>query len=312
MFLIAYSLDAAHWDRSGFNFDVEDPLLESMIPGFIRQVRRALSHGMLHGYRTEEESLLTIRGRLRLEDQIHRRHGMVIPAEVRFDEFTEDINENRLIKAALFSLRKMVLRSDSSRRQLHEFDHLLGRVTLIEYHPTNLPLVTYTRLNERYWSAVELSKLILRSASLELRQGASYSSAFMIDMNAVFEDFVVTALRESLGLSQRAFPQNFRMYLDHDRKIPIKPDLSWQEGERCVFVGDVKYKRTRSTKGDNPDIYQVLSYAVAADLRNTMLVYAKGEAEESRYHVGDPSCQIEIYALDLSRVPGSGVREEMA
>jgi 5-methylcytosine-specific restriction enzyme subunit McrC len=303
MFLIAYSLDAAYWQRSGFNFDVEAPLLESMIPGFIRQVRRALSHGVLHGYRTEEDSLPTIRGRLRLEDQIRTRHGMLIPAEVRFDEFTEDINENRLIKAALFLLRKMVLRSDSSRRQLHEFDHLLGRVTLTEYHPTNLPLVTYTGLNDRYRSAVELSKLILRSASIELRQGSSNSSAFIIDMNAVFENFVVTALRESLGLSQRAFPQNFSMHLDHNRQIPIKPDLSWQEGERCVFIGDVKYKRTRSIKGENPDIYQVLSYAVAADLRNTMLVYAKGEVEESKYHVGDPSCQIEIHALDISLSP---------
>ena len=303
MFLIAYSLDAAYWQRSGFNFDVEAPLLESMIPGFIRQVRRALSHGVLHGYRTEEDSLPTIRGRLRLEDQIRTRHGMLIPAEVRFDEFTEDINENRLIKAALFSLRKMVIRSDSLRNQLNEFDHLLGQVTLMEYHSSNLPIVKYTGLNEHYRSAVELSKLILKSASIELRQGSSISSAFIIDMNTVFEDFVVTALRESLGLSQLAFPKNARMNLDHDRQIPIKPDLSWQEGGRCVFVGDVKYKRTRSIKGENPDIYQVLSYAVAADLRNTMLVYAKGEAQESRYHVGYPSCQIEIRALDISLSP---------
>ena len=78
-------------------------------------------------------------------------------------------------------------------------------------------------------------------------------------MNVVFEDFVVKALRECLGLSQRTFPQNFRMHLDHDRQIPIKPDLSWQEGGRCVFVGDVKYKRAKSIKGENPDIYQVLS-----------------------------------------------------
>jgi 5-methylcytosine-specific restriction enzyme subunit McrC len=300
MFLIAYSLNKAIWRTSGFNFDTEDSLLESLIPGFILQIRNALIHGVLHGYRTEEDSLLTVRGRMRIEDQIRRRHGMVIPVEVRFDEFTNDIDENRLIKAALFSLRKLVLRSDDSRRQLHEFDHLLGRVSLTEYHPTNLPQVTYSRLNEHYRSAVELSKLILKSTSLELRHGASYSSAFTIDMNVVFEDFVVTALRENLGLSQRVFPQNFRMHLDHGEKISIKPDLSWWERGRCVFVGDVKYKRTTSAKGENPDIYQALSYAVAANLRNTMLVYAKGEAEESSYYVGDPSHRIDIHALDLA------------
>ena len=53
--------------------------------------RRAFSRGLLHGYRTEEEALHTVRGRIRFADQIRQRFGIPLPIEVRYDEFTDDI-----------------------------------------------------------------------------------------------------------------------------------------------------------------------------------------------------------------------------
>ena len=63
-------------------------------------------------------------------------------------------------------------------------------------------------------------------------------------MNGVFEDFVVVALREVLGVSERAFHKGARgreLYLDSDRRVSLEPDISWWEAG-CAFVGDVKYK----------------------------------------------------------------------
>ena len=66
--------------------------------------RRAFVRGLLHGYRTEEEALHTVRGRIRFDEQMRRRSGVPLPVEVRYDEFTDDILENRLVKAAVVSL----------------------------------------------------------------------------------------------------------------------------------------------------------------------------------------------------------------
>ena len=91
MFLISYALDPSKWRDTGFDFGVEDSLVEAVVPGFVRQVRRAFRRGVLQGYRVEEDALATVRGRIRFDDQIRRHFGIAPPIEVRYDEFTEDI-----------------------------------------------------------------------------------------------------------------------------------------------------------------------------------------------------------------------------
>ena len=73
-----------------------------------RSHQRRSTHSLvalLHGYREEEDALQTVRGRIRLDDQMRRRPGFLLPVEVRYDEFTDDILENRLVKAAVVRLK---------------------------------------------------------------------------------------------------------------------------------------------------------------------------------------------------------------
>ena len=83
-----------------FDFSEEDALPDVLALALASQARRAFSRGLLHGYRTEEEALFTVRGRIWFNEQIRRRFGVPMPVEVRYDEFTEDILVNRLVKAA--------------------------------------------------------------------------------------------------------------------------------------------------------------------------------------------------------------------
>ena len=165
MFLISYALDSTNWSSGGFDFDEEHCLLEAIIPGFVRQLQIAMRRGVLEGYRTEDASLMTVRGRLRIGEQLRKRFGAAPPAEVTYDEFTEDIEENRLIKAALFRLSRLRIRNEIVRRSLRRFDSALERVELVRYDPRSIPEVRYTRLNQQYRPAVEFARLILRSDS---------------------------------------------------------------------------------------------------------------------------------------------------
>jgi 5-methylcytosine-specific restriction enzyme subunit McrC len=153
---------------------------------------------------------------------------------------------------------------------------------------------------------VELARLILRTAAFELRHGPVQGSAFLVDLNRVFEDFVVVALRDALGVTEVAFPQGAAgkgMTLDRGGAITLKPDLSWWEGRRCLFVGDVKYKRAGSAGGQQADLYQILAYAVAADLPGGLLVYAAGEGEPARHDVRHAGKCLEVVSVDLDRPP---------
>ena len=126
------------------------------------------------------------------------RYGLFPPIEVSYDEFTEDIEPNRIIKAAIVRLGRMRIRSGKDRRRLREFDQILGQVAEVEYPPGAIPEVSFHRLNRHYEPAIRLAQLILRSTSIELLPGAARSSTFLVDMNKVFENFMVVALRETL------------------------------------------------------------------------------------------------------------------
>ena len=314
LFLLSYAMDPARWWDRGFDFAEETSLFEALVPGFMRQVKRAFSRGLLQGYRQEEEALATVRGRIRFDDQIRYRQGVFPPIEVRYDEFTEDIEENRVVKAAILRLRRLRPRSVEMRRLLAVHDQLLADVSEVAYDARSLPDVLFTRLNERYRPALQLSKLILRANSWDTRHGSTTASSFLVDMNEVFEDFVVVALREALGVGSSAFPQGARgrrLRLDEADHVVIRPDLSWWEAGLCVFAGDAKYKRVNVPGVKHADLYQLLAYTVATQLPGGLLIYAKGEGDPARHVVRHLGKELHVVALNLAQDP-SGVLDEIA
>ena len=58
LFLASYTMGAFRLrDRDRFDFRDEDTLVEALVPGFASAAKRAFAQGLLHGYRTEEETL---------------------------------------------------------------------------------------------------------------------------------------------------------------------------------------------------------------------------------------------------------------
>ncbi|MFF5114501.1 AAA family ATPase [Streptosporangium sp. NPDC000509] len=81
-----------------------------VIIGTMNTADRALRRGVLQGYREVEEALPVLRGRIREADQIRRRYGLPLPVEVRYDDYTVDIAENRLLLPGLAVPTRRTLR----------------------------------------------------------------------------------------------------------------------------------------------------------------------------------------------------------
>ncbi len=304
LFLLGYVTDPNAWRDFVSTYDTDDLLLEAIAHGFAVATRLATARGLLHGYRNREEALQTIRGRVRFADQIRSRYGIMPPVEVSYDEFTEDIEENRIIRAALYRLSRFPMRSEARRREIRTLASMFHGVTLVDYGRV-VPPVQYGRLNMHYRPAVELARLILKSTSLRETAGATQSSTFLVNMNALFEDFVALALRDALQRPGEVWARQGRghsLWLDVERQVPLKPDLSLWRGSQCIFAGDVKYKRL--THGhENHDMYQALAYAIALHLPAVTLIYAEGSAEPQVHDVIRVNKQIEVRSLDLTLPP---------
>ena len=283
-----------------FGFHQEDALHDFLAIALAFQARKAFARGLLHGYRTEEEALYAVRGRIRFDEQLRRRFGIPLPVEVRYDEFTDDVLPNQLVKAAAYRLGRTRLRSTRARRELGWLATMLEEVSLVEFPPVNVPVVRYDRLNEHYRNVVELSRLILRHGAFESGRGAVRASGFLMDMNVVFQEFVTVALREALGLSPAVFGEKAIPSLDDGGRIHLRPDLTWWDGRSCVFVGDAKYKKITHASVPNADLYQLLAYATALDLPGGLLIYAQGEDDPREYRVRHAGKRLEVAALDIS------------
>ncbi len=303
MFLVAYAMNPKNWRGDSIELARDDDVLEAIALAFARRTRQAVQRGLLHGYRRKEDALNTVRGRIRFDEQIGRRYGVPLPIEVTFDEFTEDIEENRLLKTAIHRLGHTFIRSDVARRKVRRLRPAFTTVGLGSYQRGALPEVRYTRLNEHYRPAVELARLIIENSSLELLHGEVAGAAFLIDMNKVFERFLYVALGEALGLSGGQWKHEKRLELDEDKNIKMYPDLSWWDGSRPIFVGDAKYKKLETQEFKHADIYQMLAYCTAANLPWGLLVYAAGEDNPGVYKIEHANKTIEVASLDLRGTP---------
>ncbi len=304
LFLASYAPGAFKLREERFDFKQTDTPVEALALALGAAARRAFARGLLHGYRTEEEALYTVRGRILVAKQIRRRFGVPVPIEVRYDEFTEDILANRLVKAAAGLLGRMRIRSPQARNGLRWIGAMLGNVTPVRYARSEVPEVTFDRLNAHYREVVSLARLILRHWAFEAARGDVRAAGFLMDMNTVFQEFVTEALREELRVSEHTLRSDDRLpgpvHLDEGENIRLKPDLTWWDGPTCTFVGDAKYKNADGGRVPNADLYQLLAYVTALDLPGGLLVYARGEAAERTYQVRNAGTRLEVAAVALA------------
>ena len=315
MFLIAYAMDPKNWRTDSVELTRDDDILEAVALAFAHHTRQAIQRGLLRGYRREDVALNTVRGRIRFGDQIGHHFDMPLPVEVSFDEFTENIEKNRLLKTAIHRLGHTFIRSEAARLEVRRLRPAFTMVELGSYRRGALPEVRYTRLDEHYRHAVELARLIIENSSLKLLHGEVTGAGFLIDMNKVFERFLYVALGEALCLPQRQWRQGAGLTLDEGSRISMNPDLSWwpprpaENGPRPIFVGDAKYKKLEPPGSENADIYQMLAYCTAADLPSGLLVYAAGERQPEAYKIRHAGKTIEVASLDLRGTPEAILNE---
>ena len=118
MFLIAYAMDPKNWRTDSVELTRDDDILEAVTLAFAHRTRQAIQRGLLQGYRREDVALNTVRGRIRFGDQIGQHFDIPLPVEVAFDEFTEDIEKNRLLKTAIHRLGHTFIRSEAARLEV--------------------------------------------------------------------------------------------------------------------------------------------------------------------------------------------------
>jgi 5-methylcytosine-specific restriction enzyme subunit McrC len=308
LFLLGYARDPC-FEPGLVEAAADDDLWPALAESLLRLARTALAQGVLQGYRTMDEALRTVRGRIRIGDQLARRPGQLLPIEVTYDEFTVDIVENQLLRTALRRMLAVPRLSDRARSALGHLDGRLAGVAVLT-PGTPLPHWHESRVNARYAPALRLAELVLANLSAETGPGQLAMASFAVDMAVVFEQFVETALREALAGYPGRTAGQYRTRLDRPDGpgavgIPMLVDVVHLVHDRPCLVFDAKYKAAGSTGAyPNADHYQMLAYCTALDVPTAWLVYADAGAPRIR-RVVNTDVSIVEHPIDLSQPPAA-------
>ncbi|WBB95006.1 restriction endonuclease [Solwaraspora sp. WMMA2080] len=325
MWLLGYADDQRGWRDESVGLAEETDLVPAMAVAFTAACSAAFAAGVLQGYQVREEALPVLRGRIREADQVRRRLGFAPPLEVRYDDYTVDITENRILLAAAHRLQRLPGVPAVTRHALHRIVAALADVTPLPAGAdlpagAALPTTRVDRLTARYQPALRLARLILAGNSVEQPPGPFAATGFVFDLNAVFESWLTAMLRDSIesryGGRLRAQHQS---HLDTGRRIGLRPDITWWDGSSCRAVVDAKYKSTEwgkpgETAGPgrppNSDMYQMLAYCTTYGLSCGHLVYAAGGPTSGSYQLTGAGIRVDVHPVDLS-APIAEIRQRI-
>jgi 5-methylcytosine-specific restriction enzyme subunit McrC len=303
LYLLGIGIPAAAWLPEEFRYATAKDLLAAFAEYFVRATRAAIAKGLVRSYRYERDRVPALRGRLDLPALLGQP-ARPFPIPCVFDDYTADVIENRVLRAGIRRLLRLIGVRAGTRSSLLQ---LLGRFDEVADESPNLELVDrllFTRLNSHYEAAVKLAILILRGTSLADRAGRVAASAFLIDMNDVFQRFLTIKLQEVLR-GRLAVESEPRHHLGVGRQVGMYPDLVFRTGGRVVYVGDAKYKVTTTGRALNSDYYQLLAYTTALQLGEGVLIYcqAEGPIPPKMMEVRHAGSRLWTWAMDLSGSP---------
>ncbi|WP_234785558.1 MULTISPECIES: McrC family protein [Mycobacteriaceae] len=301
IFLLGYAQNPQVWRDDLVSLDVSDDLMPALAEAFGRIATHAVEQGLLHGYRTVNEMLPVLRGRVLAGEQMCHHYGFPVPIAVQYDDFTVDIAENRILAMATMRLLLVPRISESARRLLQRLRRTFAEVTLPPRGQT-APRWQKSRLNARYDSALRLAEIVLAAESFEHQVGDLSVSGYMFDMWRVFEGFVTAAMSEALSGRGWTCRAQEPMHLDVACSVDMRPDLVCRSDVRTAVI-DAKYKAEKPEGFPNADLYQMLAYCTVLGLSDGHLIYAKGNEDGSVHAVQNADITIHCHALDLALTP---------
>jgi 5-methylcytosine-specific restriction enzyme subunit McrC len=268
-----------------------------------------VARGLRHDYRTHDELLIAPRGRIDMR-QLIRRNGLAIPVPCTFDDHTADIPLNGLLRGAIDRCmrtpgldRPLVRRLRLVQAALDGIDPRTDTSWLDTWMPT--------RMDRHYRAAIRLARWVLDGGSPDIAAGSEMSTAFVIDMDKLFERFVADELQRTLP--DLDVVEQSRVFLGHPKAVPMKPDIVLKDRSETVAVADCKYKVLDDPYARAPDYYQVLAYATALNLDEAWLLYVRGPGDPDLEEVAVRNTDIRLRTAAVGLTdPIDAVRDGLA
>ena len=239
------SLNTYSWDKGALEL-MDQPLHEHLIEIFLSGVERLVKKGIRSNYVSKEADHPFLRGRLRIEKQLHRRPGSKPEFAIEYHDYIPDRPENRLIHSAIIVVSKWT-RSTNNQRRARTLRFVFSEIPESTDHGRDLQQWSADRGLIDYRGLKPWCELILTRQSPLFMAGKSSGLSFLFPMEQLFERYVAAVLRKKMepGFKLVTQPSRHSLVTHQGAKwFRLKPDLIVERPDgSCCSALDTKWKR---------------------------------------------------------------------
>lgn len=269
-----------------------DALIDIYISVLLNWIENLLNKGLFKNYQSFTQELSSIKGKINLNKSLIKRDKVVC----EFHDMSFSNIENKIIKATLsFIINQKYIEKNIRQRAL-KFFRLLKDVKIIQLTKSIFKKININRLNNYYKPILELCELIYNNLRLTDDRGKTLFSGYMLNMNKIFEKFLLKALQKRMKNHSvnSSYKNNWTDFASDSNLPQIEPDILVKNK---AIIDAKYYKSPLTSKGNyiSGHIYQIITYLTAYKLSKGFLVYpepANNQEFDSVYKIDNISFSI--------------------
>jgi 5-methylcytosine-specific restriction enzyme subunit McrC len=289
----ALNLSEFPWDFAA-ELDKEENYYDILVKMFIHELENILQQGLLKGYQLYEDNVIYVKGKILFKENISLNYNRPDKVYCSFDELSEDIIENQIIKFVLHSLLQCYFRNEKITTKLIEMKSYLDNISFSSFTKNATKLIEHNPLNLRYRSILVLCDLFLQDLSIENRIGTISANSYFIDMNLLFEKFIISILKEnSFGVN---FEEQKKDFADLSHQLEFIYDIVGYYEDKPIFILDTKYKKFENIP-ESSDVKQLIAYSAITNVKNCGLIYP-GNSQSFSYQIKN-NINLHVIVIDL-------------
>jgi 5-methylcytosine-specific restriction enzyme subunit McrC len=282
-----------------------------------RGVANQIKRGLHRDYVLREESLLGLRGQIKISETIKQQTLLKGKLVCAYDEFTEDSLHNQILKSVMLLLLHHGNVKNENKKTLRKLIQCFSAITEIAPFTIRWDALKYHRNNASYQMLMSICRLTIMGLLHTNKLGVYQLSTWLPDedMHRLYEHFVLEYYKKhhaDYNPCSMRIEWDLQECSDKTYLPQMQTDITLSKGERRLIIDTKWYAKTMTkhygkAKFHSDNIYQIYSYVKNSDKKMTgnvagILLYAKTDetiTPDNDFNIGGNN--ISLNTLDLNQ-----------
>lgn len=296
--------------KDSISYDNVYNLFARILINILKAIKK---RGFYKGYISKNDNLHSPKGKINISESIKTNSLVNKQLNCQFDEFSENVLFNQIIKTTMENLIRNKNVDKSLKKDLKKFLPFFKQINTIDLNDKIFHDLTWNRNNSYYSLAITICELIY---TFKLPEDSlkgeilfkDFIKNYEKELAHLYENFVFNFFKNELKDVKVYKPHiywNLGSKQDCDKYLPIMKTDIVLENSHSQLIIDTKFYKNFLEKGklNSANLYQISSYIANSDFKGEvegMLLYASlGEDINLEYNINGK--KIYIKTLDLNQ-----------